>query len=74
LAALWRRPTTNPRAVRKDKPHVSVYLDRRVQKVIKGIALAHDCKPHDLYIDAINLMLRTYGKGTLADIAGQDHG
>ena len=60
--------------MRKDKPHVSVYLDRRVQKVIKGIALAHDCKPHDLYIDAINLMLRTYGKGTVADIAGQDHG
>jgi hypothetical protein len=58
-----------PPAVRKDKPHVSLYLDKRVQKVIKEIALAYDRKPHDLYIDAINMLLRSYGKGTVADIA-----
>jgi hypothetical protein len=28
-----------PAALRKDKPHVSLYLDKRVQRVIKEIAL-----------------------------------
>jgi hypothetical protein len=58
-----------PPALRKDKPHVSLYLDKRVQKVIKEIALAYDRKPHDLYVEAVNLMLRSYGKGTVAEIA-----
>jgi hypothetical protein len=48
---------------------VSLYLDKRVQRVIKEIALAYDRKPHDLYIEAINMMLRSYGKGTVADTA-----
>ena len=26
-------------------------------------------KPHDLYIEGINLMLRSYGKGTVDEIA-----
>ena len=38
---------------RRDKPHVSVYLDKRVQKVIKEIALAYDRKPHDLHIERV---------------------
>jgi hypothetical protein len=25
--------------------------------------------PHDLYIDAVNMLLRSYGKMTVADIA-----
>ena len=54
---------------RRDKPHVSVYLDKRVQRVIKEIALTYDRKPHDLYIEGINLMLRSYGKGTVDEIA-----
>jgi cellulose biosynthesis protein BcsQ len=33
------------------------------------IALAYDRKPHDLYIEGINLMLRSYGKGTVDEIA-----
>jgi hypothetical protein len=62
------RPAKPP-AVRKDKPHVSLYLDKRVQKVIKEIALTYDRKPHDLYVEAVNMMLRSYGKGTVAEIA-----
>jgi hypothetical protein len=62
-------PAIKPEPVRKDKPHVSLYLDKRVQKVIKEIALAYDRKPHDLYIEGINLMLRSYGKGTVDEIA-----
>jgi hypothetical protein len=51
------------------RPHVSLYLDKRVQRVIKEIALTYDRKPHDLYIDAVNLLLRSYGKPTIAEIA-----
>jgi hypothetical protein len=48
---------------------VSLYLDKRVQKVIKEIALAYDRKPHDLYIEAVNMLLKSYGKGSVTDIA-----
>jgi hypothetical protein len=40
-------PATKPEPVRKDKPHVSLYLDKRVQKVIKEIALAYDRSQRD---------------------------
>ena len=46
-------PGAKPESVRRDKPHVSVYLDKRVQKVIKEIALAYDRKPHDLHIERV---------------------
>lgn len=36
---------------------------------VDEIALAYDRKRHDLYIETINLMLRSYGKRTVADIA-----
>jgi hypothetical protein len=58
-----------PKLVRADRPHVSLYLDKRVQRVIKEIALTYDRKPHDLYIEAVNLLLRSYGKPTVAEIA-----
>jgi len=44
-------PAAKPESVRRDKPHVSVYLDKRVQKVIKEIALAYD--RHDLHIERV---------------------
>lgn len=58
-----------PAPVRKDKPHLSLYLDKRVQKVIKEIALAYDRRPHDLYIEGVNMLLKSYGKPTVAEIA-----
>src|SRR5262249_52946218 len=58
--------------VRVAKPHVSVYLDKRVQRVIKQIALDYDRKVHDLYIEAVDLMLARYGQPTVAEIAPED--
>jgi hypothetical protein len=40
-----------------------------VQKVIKEIALAYDRRPHDLYIEGVNMLLKSYGKPTVAEIA-----
>jgi hypothetical protein len=39
-------------------PHTSIYLPRKVLKVIKQLALDHDVKPHDLLVEGVNLMLR----------------
>ncbi len=54
---------------RKDRPHTTLYLPKRVQRVIKEIALQYDCKPHDLYLQGINLMLAHYGRPSIEDIS-----
>lgn len=54
--------------IRRDRPHTTLYLDRRVQRVIKEIAIQYDRKPHDLYIEGIEMMLRHYGRPRINDI------
>jgi hypothetical protein len=54
---------------RKDRPHVSLYLDKKVQRVIKEVALQYDKKPHDLYLEAIDLMLIQYGRASIKDLS-----
>jgi hypothetical protein len=54
--------------VRHDRPHTTLYLDKKVQKVIKEIALQYDRKAHDLYIEGINLMLARYGRPTVDEL------
>ena len=56
-----------PRA-RKDRPHTTLYIGKKAQKVIKEIALQYDCKPHNLYIEGLNLMLAKYGKPPISEI------
>jgi hypothetical protein len=46
-------PTTHGR---KDRPHVS-------------LALQYDKKPHDLYLEAIDLMLTHYGRASIKDLS-----
>jgi len=46
---------------RIEKPHVSLYAHPRVLKKLREIAAAQDCKPHDLYIEGIRLVLASYG-------------
>lgn len=53
------------RAVRRDRPHTTVYLDPAVRLTIKRIALDYNRKPHDLMIEGIDMMLLKYiGKTT----------
>ena len=42
--------------------HTSLYLSPEVRRAIKEIAFTYDKKPHDLFIEGINLMLAKYGK------------
>ncbi len=44
--------------------HTSLYLAPEVRRAIKEIAFQYDKKPHDLYIEGIDLMLAKYGKPT----------
>jgi hypothetical protein len=51
--------------------HTSLYLHPNVRRAIQEIAFQYDKKPHDLYLEGIDLMLRQYGKPTTADLAGK---
>jgi len=53
---------------RQDRPHTTLYLDKKVQRVIKEIALQYDRKAHDLYLEGINLMLAQYGRPPIEDL------
>jgi len=63
------KPAPAAKAVRKDRPHTTLYLDKKAQKVIKEIALQYDRKPHDLYLEGIELMLAHYGRPSLKELA-----
>ncbi len=56
-------------SARKDRPHTTLYLPKKVQRAIKEIALQYDCKPHDLYLQGINMMLAHYGRPSIDDIS-----
>jgi len=43
-------------------PHVSVYINKPVQKEIKRLAIDLDRKTHDLYLEALDLLLTKYGR------------
>jgi hypothetical protein len=56
---------------RKFPAHVSLYLDPRVIRKIKMLAIELDCRPHDLLIEAVNLMLHRRGQPTTAELTGK---
>ncbi len=62
-------PAQAATSARKDRPHTTLYLPKKVQRVIKEIALHYDCKPHDLYLQGINMMLAHYGRPSIDDIS-----
>ncbi len=47
---------------RKFVPNVSLYLDPTVIRRIKRMAIELDCRPHDLLVEGVNLMLRKHGQ------------
>jgi hypothetical protein len=57
------------KASRKDRPHTTLYLPKRVQKELKQIALQYDRKVHDLYIEGIDLVLKSYGRPSISELA-----
>ena len=62
LADEPRGPDGYKRRVRYEKPHASVYAHPKVFKALREIAVAQDCKPHDLYLEGLRLVLRAHGR------------
>ena len=55
-------PAGYKRRVRYEKPHASIYAHPKVFKALREIAAAQDCKPHDLFIEGLRLVLRQHGR------------
>lgn len=55
-------PAGYKRRVRYEKPHASIYAHPKVFKALREIAAATDCKPHDLYVEGLRLVLRQHGR------------
>jgi hypothetical protein len=66
VASLTKAPT------RPSSPHVSLYLAKTVQKEIKRIALDMDLRPHDAYLQAIDLFLAKHGRPTVAELTERE--
>jgi hypothetical protein len=55
-------PEGSKRRIRYEKPHASIYAHPKVFKALREIAAATDCKPHDLFIEGLRLVLRQHGR------------
>jgi hypothetical protein len=53
----------------KKATHTSLYLHPHVRKAIREIAFQYDIKPHDLYVEGIDLMLAKYGKASTSELS-----
>jgi hypothetical protein len=61
-----------PKKALKAAPHMSLYVGKRVQRVLKEIALEYDRKPHDILLEAVDLVLQRYGRPTVAKLSADD--
>jgi hypothetical protein len=59
---------------RTSAPHVSVYIHPIVQKEIKLLALDLGMRTHDLYLEAIDLMLKKRGRPGIEELTAKTEG
>ena len=57
-----------PKRALRAAPHMSLYVGKRVQRALKEIALEYDRKPHDILIEAVDMVLQRYGRPTVAEL------
>lgn len=57
-----------PAGVGKNTKRVGLYLHPAVKREIDTIAFTHERKPHDLYLEAIDLLLRKYGRSSIGEL------
>jgi hypothetical protein len=63
-----------PAASQADKPpadyaRVGLYLPPAVAKEIKLVAFTHDRKAHDIYLEAVELVLQKYGRPSIRELS-----
>ena len=44
-------------------------MHKRVLRELKAIALKYDCKPHDLLIKGVDMMLAHYGRPSVEELS-----
>ena len=57
---------------RPDVQHTSIYVPRLAYRKIRDIANSRDCKPHDVIMEGIDLVLRKYGFPSIAELKKQN--
>ena len=55
-----------------DFARVGLYLPPRVAKEIKMVAFTHDRKAHDVYLEAVDLVLRKYGRASIKELSTKE--
>jgi hypothetical protein len=50
---------------------VGLYLPKAVAKEIKFVAFTHDRKAHDIYLEAVDMVLKKYGRPSIRDLSGK---
>ena len=61
MAKRKSKPTSPPeRPPLKAKPHMSVYLDPKVSRVLKQIALDHYRNAHSVVLEGIDMVIAKY--------------
>ena len=56
------------RRARPDVVHSSIYVPKAAYRKLREIALARECKVHDLVLDGIDSVLREHGHPTTAEL------
>ena len=57
-----------PAGVGKNTKRVGLYLHPAVKREMDTIAFTHEMKSHDLYLEAIDLLLRKYGRSSIKEL------
>ena len=55
-----------------DYARVGLYLPPAVAKEIKFVAFSHDCKAHDIYMEAVDLVLKKYGRKSIKELSAKE--
>jgi hypothetical protein len=57
------------RGVERRYPSILVYMPAAVRRAVKQLALDRDVKPNAILLEAIDLLLQRYGRGSVAELS-----
>jgi hypothetical protein len=62
------RESARSAGIEKNTKRVGLYLHPAVKREMDTIAFTHERKSHDLYLEAIDLLLRKYGRSSIGEL------
>jgi hypothetical protein len=57
-----------PTAAKAWRPHTSLYIGKATMRELRRIAADLDRKPHDMLVEGIELVLKRYGRPSIAEL------